>query len=204
MRSSSTVSIESQGPVSIGAQRTEITDPPDEWAQRFRETRSILLPNLFEPQLLQSLLDSCNRATFATDAVAGLGTREVEAPQRVGRAINLILSRPEFIEWVGAIAGCKVARAEGRVVQTRANAADQLDWHDDMNEPARRLGITISLSEGEFEGGWFELRDAATAAVIATHRHECPGEALIFEIGPHLQHRLLPVTRGAPRRVFTG
>lgn len=190
--------------ISIGSQRTEISAAPGEWAAQFRMSHSVLCPDIFEPNLLQSLLESCDHTSFTPEAVPGLGIREVETPQRIGRAISLMLGRADFIEWLKAATGCKVERIEGRLVQTRANGLDGLDWHDDLNDAARRVGITISLSDSAFEGGGFELREVGSGAVVAKHRHERAGDALFFEIGSHLQHRLLPVTTGGPRRVFTG
>jgi hypothetical protein len=192
-------------PLRIDAQRTEILAPAARWAEPFRDQRSLVCDDIFEPALLASLLRVCGQGRFRLDDVVGLGTREVEWPQRAGNAIALALSRPTFLGWVERVTGSgKLERVEGRVVQTRPESGDGLDWHDDLNDPRRRLAITICLSDGPVEGGWFELRDAGTGRMLARHRHQAPGSALIFEVGSHLQHRLLPVTGQRCRRVFTG
>jgi hypothetical protein len=192
-------------PIMVGAEATEILSPPGPPAAIFREARALVCANFLDPPLLAALLDRCRRGEFVEDRVEKLGSREVEAPQRVGAALNLILSRAPFLRWVEAVTGCgQLSRVEGRVVQTRANGCDRLDWHDDMNEEKRRLGITISLSDAPFEGGWFELRDAASERLLTRHRHQEAGTALIFAVGRGLQHRLLPIGGGGPRRVFSG
>jgi hypothetical protein len=81
----------------------------------------------------------------------------------------------------------------------------RFNWHDDLPEnPTRRIGITINLSENPYEGGLFELRKKKTQQILTRHRHEKPGSALIFDVSDALEHRVWPVTSGGPRRIFAG
>lgn len=195
-------------PIAIGAQRTDIVVAPDGPARVFQCYRAIECRDLIEPDLLASLLDRCRRGSFVADHVDRLGSREVEAPQRVGAALNIVLSRPPFLHWVAAVTGCHdLHRVEGRLVQTRANGMDALDWHNDTHDDAagaRRLGITVNLSDAAYEGGGFELRKTATREMLTRYRHDRAGTALIFDIAGDLEHRVLPLASGGPRRVFTG
>ena len=195
-------------PIAISAQRTDVYVPPDAPAQVFLRHRAIECRDLLDPDLLASLLDRCRRGSFVVDHVDRLGSREVESPQRVGAALNIMLSRPAFLRWVEAVTGRHdLHRVEGRVVQTRANGLDALDWHNDTHDDAagaRRLGITVNLSDSAYEGGDFELRLAGTHAMLTRYRHDHVGNALIFDIAGDLEHRVLPVLSGGPRRVFTG
>jgi hypothetical protein len=40
--------------------------------------------------------------------------------------------------------------------------------------------------------------------MLRRFKHDQPGTALVFEVRPQLEHRVLPLTAGGPRRVFTG
>ncbi len=192
-------------PVAVGAERTEILEAPECFAETFRRRRSIVCPDILDPALVESLLDRCRRGCFVAEYVEPLGSREVEAPQRVGGALNLMLSRAPFLRWVEAVTGYRgLVRVEGRVVQTRANGADQLDWHNDMEVGPRRLGITISLSDAPYEGGDFELRAVGSRDLLTAYHHERNGTALIFDVAYGIEHRVLPVSGGGTRRVFTG
>ena len=167
-------------------------------------TRSFC-PDLFDSRLLDKLLDRCGSASFAEDQVDRIGTREIEAPQIVGPTINVLLNRAPLLRWVEAATGCgPLDRVEGRLVQTRANGTDGLDWHADTFDPLRRLAMTIDLSPARFEGGHFELRDARSREILFAHRHDRSGCAVIFDVAGGLEHRVLPVGGGGPRRVFTG
>lgn len=192
-------------PLQVGARQTQIFEPPERYADLFRTQHAIACPALLDPELLALLLTRCRSGRFVDESVTRLGTREVEAPQRVGHALNVLLNRAPLLRWLETATGCaSLDGVAGRVVQTRANDHDALDWHDDLNEPDRRLAITISLSDTPYRGGTFELRDAASEALCLSHDHARAGDALIFAVRPGLEHRVLPLRNGGPRRVYAG
>ncbi|MEO9131885.1 MAG: 2OG-Fe(II) oxygenase [Sphingomonas sp.] len=189
----------------VGACQTVLLAPSESLAGGFARYRAIACADAIEPRLLSSLMRLCREGDFKSDEVKGLGHREVESPQRAGRVINLALKRTALISWLEGVAGCgPLGNVEGRVVRAVANNHDQLVWHDDLDDPRRRLGITINLSEQRYEGGLFELRDKVTHDVLTTHLHLEPGTALVFDVAPDIEHRVLPVTAGGPRCVYTG
>lgn len=192
-------------PLQVGARQTEILEPPEGYAALFRKHHAIVCRDLLDPALLATLLARCRSGRFVDESVTRLGTREVEAPQRVGRALNVLLNRAPLLRWLEAATGCApLDSVAGRVVQTRANDHDALDWHDDLNEPNRRLAVTINLSDAPYRGGTFELREAASGALCLSHLHARAGDALIFAVRRGLEHRVLPLLSGGPRRVYAG
>ncbi|MES2441764.1 MAG: 2OG-Fe(II) oxygenase [Pseudomonadota bacterium] len=192
-------------PFVIGAAATVLLDPAEAYRDGFTARRSILCRDAFEPGFLGTLRNLCNRGHFVAETVDGLGDREVEAPQRAGGAITLALQRAGLLRWLEAATGCgPLGTAEGRVVQARPNDHDQLDWHNDLYDPQRRLAVTVNLTETPYEGGLFELRTVRTRETLTAHRHAAPGDMMIFDVTRDLEHRVLPVTAGGPRRVYTG
>ncbi|MEO9129904.1 MAG: 2OG-Fe(II) oxygenase [Sphingomonas sp.] len=192
-------------PFAVGALQTLLLAPPAVFAGEFAQRRAIACGGAIEPGLLKSLMSLCRDGSFTSDEVKGLGHREVESPQRAGRAITLALKRAALIGWLEGVTGCgRLGNVEGRVVRALANNHDQLVWHDDLDDPRRRLAITINLSEQPYEGGLFELRDKRTHDLLARHLHVEPGTALVFDVAPDIEHRVLPVTAGGPRCVYTG
>ena len=192
-------------PFSIGAAKTDILCDPAPWAERFAEERAIVCRDIFEPALLDRLLAAARLTQFRTDRVSGLGTRQAEDPQRVGGILNLLLQRANLFRWLEAATGrFGISLAEGRLHQTSAGAGEGLDWHDDLVDPRRVLGITINFTEEDYSGGRFELRTPGSPDEIRAFDHDSLGTALIFDIGRDLEHRLLPVVSGGPRRVFAG
>ena len=192
-------------PFVVGAYQTVLLAPPEDLAAEFAQHRAIACTGAIAPDLLSSLMRLCRDGSFTSDEVEGLGHREVETPQRAGRVITLALKRAALISWLEGVTGCgPLGNVEGRVVRALANNHDQLVWHDDLDEPRRRLAITINLSERAYQGGLFELRDKRTHDVLATHLHLEPGTALVFDVAHDIEHRVQPVTAGGPRCVYTG
>jgi hypothetical protein len=189
----------------VGAYRTALLASPEAAAAEFSKHRAIACAGAIEPDLLATLMRFCRDGHFEPDEVAGLGHREVEKPQRAGGTISLALKRVVLIDWIERATGCgPLETVEGRVVRARANNHDQLLWHDDLDDPKRRLAITINLGEHAYEGGLFELREKRTEKLLASHLHLEPGTALIFDVAYDIEHRVLPVTSGGPRCVYTG
>ncbi|MEO8374513.1 MAG: 2OG-Fe(II) oxygenase [Sphingomonas bacterium] len=189
----------------VGAFRTALLASPETVAAAFSQHRAIACTHAIEPDLLASLMRLCREGHFEPNEVGGLGDREVESPQRAGRTLTHVLKRTDLMGWIELATGCgQLEAVEGRVVRARANNHDQLLWHDDLDDPQRRLAITINLSEHRYEGGLFELREKRTEKLLAAHHHLEPGTALIFDVGYDIEHRVLPVTSGGPRCVYTG
>jgi len=189
----------------IGASSTEVLEDPEPYRTQFSRAHAIVVRGCFEPALLDKLLQRCRETSFSVDDANGLGNREVESPQRVGAALNLLLGRSTLLGWLEAVTGHRpLVRAAGRLVQARANGADHLTWHDDHDLPGRKLGMVISLCEADYDGGIFEMRRKGTVEPLCTYKHETAGSALIFDIDRTLEHRVTPVTAGGPRRVYAG
>lgn len=192
-------------PFSIGAAQTELFADPAPWAARFAEQRAIVCRDIFDAALFDRLFAAAGKTRFREDSVAGLGTREVEKPQRVGGTINVLLQRPALFRWLETVTSrTGLAGAEGRLVQTRAGAGDALSWHNDLQQARRALGITIGFTDIPFEGGIFEMRKVNDPASARGFDHARAGTALIFDLGGDIEHRVHPISSGGPRRVFTG
>lgn len=192
-------------PFRIGSSGTEILTDPALLRDGFERVRSIGVTAGFAPPLLDALLGQCRHAAWASNMIGSLGTREEEMPERIGPTIKLMLARPAMLRWVEAVTGCgPLASVTGRVAQTRPGSGQGLGWHSDRGDPLRRLAVTVNLTETPYEGGLFELRTTPAHEILRVHHHREPGSILIFRIDRGLEHRLLPVTSGGPRRVFAG
>ena len=65
------------------------------------------------------------------------------------------------------------------------------------------MALVINLGEQPFAGGEFEMR-RKSGELLLQHQHTAPGSLLIFRVSGKLEHRVVPLTAGGPRRVFTG
>lgn len=189
----------------IGTTTTAIFDRDSEAADSFRDQRSIVCHEALDAALLARLNGICDRATFAPEPVEGLGHRHLEQPPVAGGALGLFLKRADLLGWLERVTGRGPIRTvEGGVVETHCKPGDELAWHDDLNNDSRLLALTIALGDTAFEGGGFELRRKGSEALLRAYTPDTPGTALIFDVARDIEHRVLPVTAGGPRRVFTG
>jgi hypothetical protein len=191
-------------PVRIGPAHVR-TGNPRESARRFERDHALTLPGLIDSDLLALLRKAGERIEFVRETVAGLGDREVETPYRQTSILLLALRRREILEWVRAVAGAgRVGDVGGNVVRSWPGSNDHLDRHDDILPPRRVAALTIRLGEEDYEGDEFQMRLKESPHLTMTHHHLEPGDALLFAIAPRIEHRVLPLKSGGPRRIFTG
>jgi hypothetical protein len=192
-------------PIRVGRLNVDMLRPAEDYVQTFAASGSLYFRNFLAADALDVVRDICRAASFEDVTTAKLGHMEVERPRRAGFALSMALSQPALLSWLEAATGRGTLRkADGRVAQARAGQAHQLDWHDDQTDPSRKLAITVDLSDHPYEGGLFELRERESRRVCTSHQHDTAGGALIFEVSDRFEHRILPVTAGGPRRVYTG
>jgi hypothetical protein len=192
-------------PFTIDAMSTEIAADPETYRTAFEHRPALLLEGVIAPALLDRLMARASAAEFVDDDVEHIGTRAVEAPQRVGGTINLLLARPNLFNWLERATGTGPLRdAVGRLVETRGNGRDALAWHDDMSDEGRRLAIVINLSTDDFDGGRFEMRHVGETQPFLAYQHRRPGSMMLFAVRPGLEHRVTEIINGGPRRVYAG
>ncbi len=192
-------------PFTIDTMATPLQAAPAQFRQTFGRDCSLVFEEPFSPGLLSMLMKRAANASFIDDDVEYIGKREIEAPQRVGGTISLLLARQAFLQWVAQATGRSPLRAvAGRLVQTRAGSPHALTWHNDLNGAKRMLGVVINLSDAPFTGGEFELRRVGSEQPFLAHRYERAGSMMIFAVGQGLEHRVTEVGSGGPRRVFAG
>lgn len=195
--------------VVVAANATAVSDDPVLHAQaraRFEAQQALVLPGLLEPAWLATLQRMLKRAQFELRSVKHVGDQLVETPNLVSRALNLTLGRPLLYRWLEQLTGIAgLQSVNGTVTQLTAGTPQQLHWHDDLNEPAARrsLAISIALFDTAHEGGDFALRERDGRTLIQ-HHHGVAGTGLIFRVAPGIEHRVTPVLSGGPRTVFAG
>jgi 2OG-Fe(II) oxygenase superfamily len=187
----------------LGRTETHIGENGEVARSLFQKQRALLCRGGIDASLLALLNSFCARASFVPQQTE-VGHRTIEAGPVTGSAVQLILNRAPFKKWLEAITGCApLAGIEGRIVKTLPGGVDHLDWHRDTM-PKIELGMTLHLVDCAYEGGGFELRKFKSKR--ETFRHEKPlaGDVVLFDIKPDLEHRVLPISHGDARLVFTG
>jgi hypothetical protein len=123
-----------------------------------------------------------------------------------GPTIRLLDSRvndPTFLRFVQDLAGTPpLARCVGRVFRLRATDEDHV-WHTDA-EGGRLADIVIDLSADRYEGGAFEMRDAATKRIFTVVEDMQYREGVLARISAAIEHHNRKVTSTTQRITYVG
>jgi hypothetical protein len=64
--------------------------------------------------------------------------------------------------------------------------------------------MSVNLSPEIYGGGTLQLRNAHTRRVLREVANTGPGDAILFQIAPDLQHPVTAVTGAVPKSAFAG
>jgi hypothetical protein len=187
----------------LGRTQTRLGENTKTAKSLFQQQRALLCRGGIDAPLLAMINNYCARASFVPQQTE-VGHRTIEAGSAIGNAVQLILNRSPFKKWLEEITGCApLAGIEGRIVKTLPGGVDHLDWHRDT-VPKIELGMTLHLVDCAYEGGGFELRKFKSKRELFRHEKPLAGDVVLFDIMPDLEHRVLPISQGEARLVFTG
>jgi hypothetical protein len=172
--------------------------------QEFDAQNYIRLPNLIEPQLMQILQREIDRAVFpAKEFEFGGGELSMEH-NLVSGTLNFLASDPKLTNVVRKITGCSsIGSFGGRVYRVMPASGQNLDWHDDvMNE--RLVAMSLNLSPQLYEGGTLEFRESKSQQPLGAVLNDGYGNAILFRVASHLQHRTTELFGTVPKTAFAG
>lgn len=185
----------------------QLSVPAEEELTRLREEfgrrHCVVLPGLLDAPLADEIGRRVEQSDFYRLEHEGIG---VEACMRANGTLawlQLLINDDRVLEVVRSISGCgPIGNFEGRVYRLQP-ATDHYDsWHDD-NSGGRLIAMSINLGRQPYEGGALEIRQKHSAESVQARNAQL-GEGLLFELGEHLEHRVLPVTGETARTVFAG
>ena len=169
----------------------------------FRRRHCLVIPRFLDPALAEEIAIRVEQSSFHRREHAGIG---VEACMDVNATLAwllLLVNDVRVLEIVRSITGCgPIGNFDGRVYRLEPSTDHHDSWHNDLGE-GRLVAMSINLGRRPYEGGALEIRDRRSGET-ATAKSPHAGDALLFELGEHLDHRVLPVTGNYARTVFAG
>jgi hypothetical protein len=165
----------------------------------------ILLPRLIGAELLADIQPRFADAAFVEHVHPASGHETVMTEGPAQRLLDFLLNDPRLLRVMervtacGRIGGC----LNGRIYRLMPGTDEGHDWHDD-NVRGRVLGLSINLTPSPFAGGQLELRERRTGTPVAFIANTGAGDAVVFRLGPIIEHRVLPVTGDTPRYAYAG
>jgi hypothetical protein len=171
---------------------------------RFVRTGAVVLRGFLAPPLLASVQQRIRQSVFTRQEHLTTGVEEVLARNEAALVLRFVLGTREVLTAVELVTGVQsLAAVQVRIYRLAPGTGHQHDWHNDVSDN-RQLGLSINLSEGVFEGGNLQIRHPDGEGLLSDIRNTGPGDAVIFGIGPGLEHRVLEVTGTEPRVALAG
>lgn len=170
----------------------------------FERQSFVKLPALITRTLIGAIAGHLERASFGRTEHHGFGHDLSMAPNIASAALNFLLNDPALFDAIRAISGCaRIGSFTGRVYRVADQDADGLGWHDDAMRD-RLVALSINIGAGTYRGGRLELRDRNTGKILAQPHNRGFGSAILFRIGPSLEHRNSPVIGSVAKTAFAG
>jgi hypothetical protein len=175
----------------------------------FARQSCVLLPQLIEPSLLGHLRRQLAAARLVTKF-------EGDENEQFGKVLfvpqtepalfvfHLLMNNRKLFQAIEEITQCPpIGNFFGRLHSSVPGGNHHIAWHGD-NADHRLLGLTIDLSDADYDGGVFQLRQKDSAEIICEVPRQQTSDAFVFRISPDLQHRLTVLEGGGPRTVGVG
>ena len=164
------------------------------------------LPRLLDPALLAELQGMLARATFNPHVHANVDPPSVDWIMEPGPAsalLELLLNDRAVYRDIEAITGCDpISHFVALLYRMIPEQGHEHQWHSDLIGN-RLIALSVTLGPDDYEGGVLEMRDRASGRVLGAAPNATPGDAVIFELDPSLQHRVTRVTAGV-KTAFAG
>jgi len=159
----------------------------------YARVNCVTLPSFFDPYVVRWLQQRMRDAAWKKLVHEDLDPPAVDLllddPIATG-VIFLMTNTPEVFETVRAITGCDdIGSYAFRVYRMDPGAGHVDTWHGD-DDGNRLVTISINLGSQAFEGGALEMRDRPGGRLLHRVRNTGEGDAILFRIGPDLEHRV--------------
>jgi hypothetical protein len=169
----------------------------------FRKRHVVTLRGFLRGRMLREVISEVAAAPFETADDADIARESRMDASPVLSRLVFLANDPQMVAFVREVTGCvDIGHFMGRVYRFEANSDHFDSWHSDA-VGRRRAALSLNLSEGPIEGGDLLIRPKGSAEPPPTP-YGRPGDALLFRVSEHLEHRVLPVRSSMPRTAFVG
>lgn len=178
----------------------------DDLRSQFDREHYVRLPQLFEPALLRFIQTEIDRGEFYERVHQGIkSNKELCMKQNSAfGALLLFMNDEKLFKMIQSITQCdRIGCFEGRVYRVIPGHGHHDAWHSDMAEN-RLVAMSINLSTEVYTGGMLQIRDSVSERIVSEVPNVGSGDAIIFRLSPHFQHRITEVEGKALKTAFAG
>jgi hypothetical protein len=172
--------------------------------EKYDQENYVILPRLYEPSLLDQIMQRVEAAPFYPRDHAGIGAEFCMDDEITAALLMFLPNDPAFLRLVERITGQHgIGEFIGRVYRLTASDGHYDNWHDD-NIGRRVVTMSVNLSRRVFSGGALQMKYHGSPEILQEVRNTGFGDALLFRISEKLTHRVQSVTGDIPKTAFAG
>ncbi len=180
------------------------TEDQEQLQAQFEAQHCITLPGFLDTPLLHLIQRHIDQAEFHERHHRGIGTEVCMAANHTAGLLHFLTNHRQLLRFVERVTGCgRIGCFAGRVYRMVHSSGHYDSWHDDVGE-CRLIGMSINLSSAVYGGGVFQLRDRRSKQILHQVANTGFGDAILFRIASHLQHRVDELEGTIPRTAFAG
>jgi 2OG-Fe(II) oxygenase superfamily len=171
----------------------------------FAQQQCARLNGFLEPALVDEIRIQIERGEFREFAHGSLATElRLETGICTG-LLHFLTNEPQLFRLVESVSGCTGIRSfAGRVYRRFPGGRHYDNWHGDVADARRLIGMSVNLSTDVYEGGVFEIREVETERLLASLPNTGFGDAILFRLSDSLEHRVSDVRGAFPKTAFAG
>ncbi len=164
----------------------------------------IILPRLFESDLLQNVLKRIESARFIPFDHKGIALEFCMEDQPTIGLLTFVANVPAFHRLIERITGCgRIGEYSGRVYRMTSCDGHYDHWHDDLCD-GRMIAMSVNLTPALFRGGAWQMRRYGAEEMLHEVHNTGLGDALLFRISPELEHCVQGVEGDIPKTALAG
>jgi len=173
----------------------------------YRRVHCVTLPGFLDPHVVRWLQRRMAAATWDTTVHADLDPPSIDlrlSDDVALGAIHVMVHGADVFATVRAITGCDEIGSYGfRVYRMDGGAGHTDTWHSD-DDGNRMVTMSVNLGLEPFEGGALQIRERATRRRVHRVQNTGVGDAILFRIGPDLEHAVEEVRGRVPKYAIAG
>jgi hypothetical protein len=172
--------------------------------EHFAQRDFLNLPGFVEPRLLRAIQRYLRDSGFRTREYADIGHDLTLGNNPVWAVLYFLMNDPRLFRLIRQVTGCRpIGCFTGRVYRMVEQSGAELGWHDDAVSGRKLVAISVNLSEARYRGGDLQIRakSGRTCEIVANRDF---GDAIIFRVARHLEHRVVPIKGKVPKTALTG
>jgi len=162
----------------------------------------VYLRQLIAPELLDLFCTNVEKGGFERlehPYGAELDTTDL----KTSALIDVLFNNTRLFEFIQTITDCgSIGSFNGRVYRYLADEDHYDGWHNDLVQH-RIVALSLNITKQSYEGGLLELKDL-DSQVIESIQNTVFGDAILFRLASHLEHRRTPVRGNVPKTAIAG